>query len=58
MTTMKEATDYIVGEIVDTYGVKKSVARLMLIDALTYNVVIEEIMNQIDFLIENSGEND
>lgn len=58
MATMKEVTDYIVGEIVDTYGVKKSVARLMLIDALTYNVVIEEIMNQIDFLIENSGEND
>ena len=56
MATMKEVTDSIVKEIADAYGISKSNAKLALIDALDSNCVIEEIMNQVDFLMENHAD--
>ena len=49
--TMKEVTDYIIEDIVKERAITKSLARKLLINALLYNVVIDEINNQIDFLI-------
>ena len=49
--TMKEVTDYIIEDIVKERVITKSLARKLLINALLYNVVIDEINNQIDFLI-------
>ena len=49
--TMKEVTDYIIKDIVKERAITKSLARKLLINALLYNVVIDEINNQIDFLI-------
>lgn len=54
--TLKEAADSMIAEIAERYGIKKRNARLVLIDALTANCVIEEIMEQVDFLMENHAD--
>ena len=51
--TMKQITDYIIDDIAATKDINKTLARKLFINALSYNLVIEQIENQIDFLLED-----
>ena len=51
--TMKQVTDYLIDNIAESRGISKSLARKLFINAISYNVVVAEINNQIDFLMEN-----
>lgn len=51
--TMKYVSDYIVDEIALDRGITKKLARNLFINALSYNVVVEAINKQIDFLMED-----
>ena len=50
--TMKEASDYIINKIAEEKEIPKSLARKLFINSLLYNVVVEEIMGQVEFLME------
>ena len=50
--TLKQVTDYLINNIAETRGISKALARKLFINAISYNVVVEEINNQIDFLVE------
>lgn len=50
--TLKQVTDYLINNIAETRGISKALARKLFINAISYNVVVEEINNQIDFLME------
>lgn len=50
--TLKQITDYLIDNIEKDRNVSKSLARKLFINAISYNVVVEEINNQIDFLME------
>ena len=49
--TLQQIANYISNKIAEDFDVNKSLAKKLLINALTYNVVIEEIENQVDFLL-------
>lgn len=49
---LADIAGYITDKITEEKGVSKSLARKLLINAMTYNVVIAEIMDQIDYLME------
>ena len=49
--TLKQVTDYLINNIAQEKNISKTLARKLFINAITYNVVTEEINNQIDFLI-------
>ena len=50
--TLKQVTDCLINNIAEEKGISKSLARKLFINAITYNVVVEEIRGQIDFLLE------
>ena len=50
--TLKQVTDYLIDNIAKERNISKVLARKLFINALTYNVVEEEINLQIDFLME------
>ena len=50
--TLKQVTDYLISKIAEEREISKSLARKLFINAISYNVVVEEINNQIDFLME------
>lgn len=51
--TTKEIVDYYIGYIMEhELATSKSQARQLLLNALSYNVVREAVIEQIDFLIE------
>ena len=50
--TLKQVTDYLIDNIAESRGITKTLARKLFINAITYNVVVEEINGQIDFLME------
>lgn len=50
--TLKQVTDYLIDQIAAEREISKTLARKLFINAITYNVVVEEIKNQIDFLME------
>ena len=50
--TLKQVTDYLINKIAEEKGISKTLARKLFINAITYNVVVEEIRGQIDFLME------
>lgn len=50
--TLKQVTDYLIANIAEDKGISKALARKLFINAITYNVVVEEIRGQIDFLME------
>lgn len=50
--TMSQVLDYLVNKQVEERGISKALAKKLIINAITYNVVVEEIDNQIDFLLE------
>lgn len=51
--TLKQVTDYLINQIAEEKEISKSLARKLFINAISYNVVVEEIKNQIDFLMED-----
>ncbi|MBO5112386.1 MAG: hypothetical protein J6C12_03460 [Lachnospiraceae bacterium] len=51
--TLKQVSDYLINEIAEEREISKALARKLFINAITYNVVVEEINNQIDFLLED-----
>lgn len=50
--TLKQVTDYLIDQIAEERNISKTLARKLFINAISYNVVVEEIKNQIDFLME------
>ena len=50
--TLKQISDYLTNKIVEEFGVSKSLAKKLLVNAIAYNVVIESIMEQVDFLLD------
>lgn len=51
--TLKQVSDYLINEIAEERDISKTLARKLFINAITYNVVVEEINNQINFLLED-----
>ena len=51
--TLKQVTDYLINNIAEEKRISKTLARKLFINAITYNVVVEEIRGQIDFLMED-----
>lgn len=52
--TLNQVVNYLADKFSRDFGISKSEARRYLIDALTYNVVVEELGLQIEFLIEQN----
>lgn len=52
--TLTQAVEDIVKNIMERYGCTKSEAKLLLNNALLYNVVRDEIIGQIDYLLNRS----
>ena len=50
--TLKQETDYLINKIAEEREITKALARKLFINAISYNVVVEEINNQRDFLME------
>ena len=50
--TLKQVTDYLIDNIAKERNISKALARKLFINAITYNVVVEDINLQIDFLME------
>lgn len=50
--TVKQVTDYLIDTIANDRKISKTLAKKLLVNALTYNVVINAIDEQIDFLME------
>lgn len=50
--TLKQVTDYLIENIAKERGISKALARKLFINAITYNVVVEDINLQIDLLME------
>lgn len=56
--TLNQVANYLVDKFSKDFGISKSEARRYLIDALTYNVVVEELRLQIEFLIEQNEQSE
>ena len=50
--TLKFVTDFLVDDIAEEKGISKALAKKLLINAISYNVVVGAIKDQIDFLME------
>ena len=50
--TLKQVADYLVDNIAKERNISKALARKLFINAITYNVVVESINEQIDYLLE------
>lgn len=50
--TMTEATEYAIAKIMEEFEFNKKTAQQFFKNAITYNVVIEEIVNQVGFMID------
>lgn len=51
--TLKQVSDYIINKIAIERKISKSLAQKLFVNAISYNVVIGEINNQVDFLLED-----
>lgn len=51
--TLKQVTDYLIDNIAKERNISKALARKLFINAISYNVVVEDINLQIDFLMED-----
>lgn len=49
--TITEVMNYLIEKQVQEKGISKALAKKLIINALTYNVVVEAIEEQIDFLL-------
>lgn len=54
--TTTEVINYLTNRIAEEKNITKAYAKKLLINAITYNLVIEEINGQIDFLMEKEKE--
>lgn len=50
--TLKQITDYLIDEIAGRRHISKALARRLFANAISYNIVVEAINEQIDFLID------
>lgn len=50
--TANEALSPVIDEVAEEHGVSKKLARDLVMNALVYCVVIEEIKGQVNFLLE------
>lgn len=44
--------EYLINKQVEERGISKATAKKLIINAITYNVVVEAIEEQIDFLLD------
>lgn len=51
-STLNQVVNYLADKFSKDFDISKAEARKYLIDALNYNVVVEELRLQIEFLIE------
>lgn len=51
-----ETQDYLIDEIAEDFNVSKKFARKLFINAIMYNVVKEEVYNQIYYFLKNMEE--
>ena len=51
---VSDVINYLVEKQVQEKGISKALAKKLLINAITYNVVVEAIEEQIDFLLESA----
>lgn len=49
--TLKQVTDYLINKMAKEKGISKTLARKLFINAISYNVVVMDIEEQIDFLM-------
>lgn len=54
--TLNQIINYLTDRFSDEFEVSKAETRRCIIDALSYNVVVEAIREQIEFLIEQNVE--
>ena len=54
--TWKEVSEHLIDDICIRYDVSRKQAKELLLNALTYNVVVASIHEQIDFLMEVDDE--
>ncbi|MCD7886704.1 MAG: hypothetical protein LUG44_03675 [Clostridiales bacterium] len=54
--TWKEISAELAEEIAGEFAVSKSLAKKLLLNALTYNVVTAEIKSQIEYMLEGDNE--
>lgn len=52
--TIKEVIDNLIDNVCMDHEISRSQARKLVINALTYNVVADEIYSQIDWLLEEA----
>lgn len=53
--TLTEAVNFIVEDIVEAKGISKALAKKLVINALLYNVVTDEIIGQVYWLMEDDN---
>lgn len=54
--TTNEVINYLVLRIATDKGVSKAQAKELVLNALTYNLVVAEIDHMVDYLLENADE--
>ena len=54
--TLNQIVNYLTDKFSDEFGMSKAEIRRYLVDALSYNVVVESLREQIEFLIEQNVE--
>lgn len=54
--SLSEVANPIIDEIALNFGVTRTKARKLFINALLYNLVQEEILGQVEFLLDKSAE--
>ena len=50
--TLNQIVNYLTDKFADEFEMSKAETRRYIIDALSYNIVVESIRGQIEFLIE------
>ena len=54
--TLAQMSDYLISGIIKQFGVTKSLAKKLFINAISYNIVAEEIYHQVAFLLDEDDE--
>lgn len=54
--TQAEVINYLVNHVAERCNVSKTYAKQLLLNALTYNIVVSEIDGQIDYLMETMND--
>lgn len=50
--TMSEAIGFIAETVAEEKGVSKTLAKKLVVNALLYNCVVDEILGQVNFLLD------